>query len=67
MDDEDNEPAQLYSYICELFAIAYLWFYVYGYDISSTPFNGDELRPSLMHLVLKSGEAQQAGQLQTPS
>lgn len=52
MEDKVNGPRQQESHNCGLFAFAYIWCIVSGLDIASLPDVGDELRLSLLHLVL---------------
>jgi len=60
--DEVNTPRQVDGYNCGLFAVAFIWCFVFGLDMTTFPVDGDQLRLSLIYYVLMSGAAREEKQ-----
>ena len=60
--EEVNTPRQMDGYNCGLFAVAFIWCFAYGLDMTTFRVDGDQLRLSLIFFVLMSGSARERSQ-----
>jgi len=60
--EEVSTPRQVNGYNCGLFAVAIIWCFAFGLDMTTFPVDGDQLRLSLIYYVLMSGAAREETQ-----